>query len=174
MTELLSKDPLEGMVLGERRIKLLTGISHILAKNYIYEGKNQMDEGDEIDDIYGGAGMKDSFMSEGILTLDFSLSWDNIELYDSKEFENLREKDYSDAKGAAPIARLCMEQPSKRTDCMQTSLLFQRKLFLLFVCHLAYVYILYTLFYRPKGLRPITRCGQPHFSAQTTRITDAS
>lgn len=118
MTELISKDPLEGMVLGERRIKLLSGVSHILAKNVIYGTRNGKDEDDEIDGIYGGAGMKDSFMPEGILTLDFSLSWDNIELYDSNEFDNLREKDYSDAKGAAPIARLCMEQPSKRTDCM--------------------------------------------------------
>ncbi len=142
MTDLLSKDPLEGMVLGERRIKLLSGISHILAKNYIYLGENLMEEDDEIDSIYGGAGMKDSFMSEGILTLDFSLSWDNIELYDAKDFENLREKDYSDAKGAVPIARLCMEQPSKRTDCMQTFRV--HKIFIcFFVCNLTFANTFY-------------------------------
>lgn len=115
MTEQLNKDTKEGMILGDRRIKLLTGMSHVLARNYIYRGKSNRDDDEAIDMYYTGADTKDTFMTDGILPLEFTISWDNLELHDVSEWHSL--KHYSEANGTSPIARFCMEQPDKRYEC---------------------------------------------------------
>lgn len=117
MNELLAKDPHEGMILGDRKIKLLSGMSHILAQNFIYRGKNHADDDEsDIDSYYGGIGLKDTFMNEGIIASEFVMTWSNLELYDHSELETV--KDYSDAKGASPSARFCMEQPDNGGESM--------------------------------------------------------
>lgn len=115
MTQLLAKDPMEGTVLGDRRIKLLTGMSDVLAQTYIFRGKPTLDEEEEVELYYGGLGFKETFMTEGILPLEFTMNWDNLEVYDQSEWHSLQ--NYEHAKGASPVARFCMEQPDKKTDC---------------------------------------------------------
>ncbi|XP_035712827.1 uncharacterized protein LOC110863060 isoform X2 [Folsomia candida] len=114
INEKLAQSPQEGMILGERRCHLLHGMVHILAKNYIYRSPDNAGEEEYYGDYYFGSDPKNTFMSEGIIPLEFLMTWDNLELYKNSEWDMLQAMTYSSAKGSPPILRFCMEEPDNK------------------------------------------------------------
>lgn len=87
---------------------------HILAKNYIYRSPDNAGEEEYYGDYYFGSDPKNTFMSEGIIPLEFLMTWDNLELYKNSEWDMLQAMTYSSAKGSPPILRFCMEEPDNK------------------------------------------------------------
>jgi hypothetical protein len=110
----LSHEPMDrGTILGERRCYLLNGMSHILAKNYIYRPPENVEEDEYYATLYYGVDSRNTFINEGILPLEFFITWDNLELYQSSEWNSLHAMQYSAAKGSVQTLRFCMEEPDK-------------------------------------------------------------
>lgn len=114
----LAQGPLEGMILGERRCHLLHGMPFLLARNYIYRSPDNAGEEEYYGNYYVGVDPKNTFMSEGILPLEYLMTWDNLEMYKSADWDMLREMTYSSAKGSPPTWRFCMEEPDSKNEGM--------------------------------------------------------
>jgi len=112
--------------------------------------------------------IKNTFMCESILPLEFVITWDNLEIYKESEWNSLKDYEYSSAKGSPGINRFCMEEPdekNKSTKYLQrneSNKLFKFKgynstIFILFAVSKGYVRLRCVdppLFLRPKHPTP--------------------
>ncbi|CAG7719818.1 unnamed protein product [Allacma fusca] len=106
----------EGVVGGERRVKLMHGMGEILAKHFIYRSEipQEYDNNYETNDnINTQKKLKpSSFMSEGILPLDFYINYENYEVFTASDWSKLKDNDYFSPTDA-PLFRFSMEESNE-------------------------------------------------------------